>query len=213
MGARSVAERGNAWGSGALDTNRCSWLMSRYDEHTVRLGDPEASGLMTATVPVADPGRGTVPAGHGAGRCTVPAGDRRVRPGPAPRTGVRRPGRGLPPRRPSPTVGGRPTDAVPRVPAASIRGRTTRAERRCPPPAASCSERWRSGLLVALALPWSGPGATPRHPRSRPGGARPSPHSVYVVQPGDTLWSIAERLDPHGRSPTGGGEADRTGRR
>jgi Tfp pilus assembly protein FimV len=23
-----------------------------------------------------------------------------------------------------------------------------------------------------------------------------SAHSAYVVQPGDTLWSIAERLDP-----------------
>lgn len=53
------------------------------------------------------------------------------------------------------------------------------------------------GLLVALAAPWSGKGngglATPG-----PAPATLSAHSVYIVQPGDTLWSIAERLDPQG---------------
>lgn len=53
------------------------------------------------------------------------------------------------------------------------------------------------GILVALALPWGGAGS---HPLAALGsvsaGATLSPHSLYVVQPGDTLWSIAERLDP-----------------
>lgn len=53
-------------------------------------------------------------------------------------------------------------------------------------------------LLVALALPWGGVG---RHPvTSDPALARAaSGHSaVYVVRPGDTLWSIATRVDPQG---------------
>jgi nucleoid-associated protein YgaU len=53
------------------------------------------------------------------------------------------------------------------------------------------------GLLVALAAPWSGRAdgglATPG-----PAQATLSAHAVYIVQPGDTLWSIAERLDPAG---------------
>ena len=53
-------------------------------------------------------------------------------------------------------------------------------------------------VLVALALPWGGAG---RHPLATPGpvlaGATAS-NGVYVVQPGDTMWTIAERLDPGG---------------
>ena len=56
-----------------------------------------------------------------------------------------------------------------------------------------------AGLLAALALPWSGTGG---HPLATPGPALAgdvvAPHARYVVQPGDTLWSIAERLDPTG---------------
>ena len=53
------------------------------------------------------------------------------------------------------------------------------------------------GLLVALAVPWSGRGSNAlASPGPTPTGSVLSPHSVYVVQPGDTLWSIAERLDP-----------------
>ena len=56
-----------------------------------------------------------------------------------------------------------------------------------------------AGLLAALALPWSGTGG---HPLATPGPALAgdvvSPHVRYVVEPGDTLWSIAERLDPAG---------------
>ena len=50
-----------------------------------------------------------------------------------------------------------------------------------------------AGLLTALALPLSALGGT--------SGGRPDPvvaGSTYVVRPGDTLWSIAERLDPAG---------------
>jgi LysM repeat protein len=54
-----------------------------------------------------------------------------------------------------------------------------------------------AGILVALALPWGGAGG---HTLATPGpvlaGATVAHHTVYVVQPGDTLWTIAERLDP-----------------
>ena len=52
-------------------------------------------------------------------------------------------------------------------------------------------------LLVALALPWGGAGGRPLA-TSGPvlAGAAPVTHADYVVQPGDTLWSIAVRLDP-----------------
>jgi len=54
------------------------------------------------------------------------------------------------------------------------------------------------GILVALALPWGGAGSHPLT-AARPvlAGAALTPHTVYVVQPGDTMWGIAERLDPN----------------
>ncbi len=56
-----------------------------------------------------------------------------------------------------------------------------------------------AALLAVLALPWSGAGG---HSLATPGSALAgdpvTPHAAYVVQPGDTLWSIAERLDPAG---------------
>lgn len=56
-----------------------------------------------------------------------------------------------------------------------------------------------TGILVALALPWGGTGGRPlATPGSPPAGDPIAPHTEYVVQPGDTLWSIAERLDPTG---------------
>jgi LysM repeat protein len=55
-----------------------------------------------------------------------------------------------------------------------------------------------TGLLVALALPWSGTGGTLATPGSALAGETIAAHKAYVVQPGDTLWSIAVRLDPTG---------------
>jgi len=51
------------------------------------------------------------------------------------------------------------------------------------------------GLLGALAVPMSGlAGTTP--------AATLTPGSTYTVRPGDTLWSIAVRLDPTGNPRT-----------
>jgi hypothetical protein len=55
-----------------------------------------------------------------------------------------------------------------------------------------------TGLLVALALPWGGTGGSLATPGPAPAGETVAAHQPYVVQPGDTLWSIAARLDPTG---------------
>ncbi|HVA03258.1 MAG TPA: LysM domain-containing protein [Acidimicrobiales bacterium] len=55
-----------------------------------------------------------------------------------------------------------------------------------------------AGLLVALALPWSGTGGSLATPGPAQAGEKVVSQSSYVVQPGDTLWSIADRLDPSG---------------
>ena len=55
------------------------------------------------------------------------------------------------------------------------------------------------GMLVALALPWGGAGGHTLATRgSVLAGATLSAGTTYVVQPGDTMWTIAERLDPSG---------------
>jgi nucleoid-associated protein YgaU len=55
-----------------------------------------------------------------------------------------------------------------------------------------------AGLLVALALPWSGTGGSLATSGSALAGEAVIAHHTYVVRPGDTLWSIAVRLDPTG---------------
>lgn len=49
-------------------------------------------------------------------------------------------------------------------------------------------------LLVALALPLGGAGGNSHATGPAPAGT--SGRSTYTVRPGDTLWSIAERVDP-----------------
>lgn len=52
------------------------------------------------------------------------------------------------------------------------------------------------GLAVGLGLPLRALGGAPAPaPRA---AAAVATEALYVVQPGDTLWSIASRLDPHG---------------
>jgi len=54
-----------------------------------------------------------------------------------------------------------------------------------------------AALLTLLALPWGGAGGRPlASSGAAPVGAPVAHHALYVVQPGDSLWSIAERLDP-----------------
>ncbi|HXX91942.1 MAG TPA: LysM domain-containing protein [Acidimicrobiales bacterium] len=56
-----------------------------------------------------------------------------------------------------------------------------------------------AALLAVLALPWGGAGGRPlATPGPALAGAVPAHHALYIVQPGDTLWSIAQRLDPTG---------------
>ena len=55
-----------------------------------------------------------------------------------------------------------------------------------------------AGLLVALALPWSGTGGSLATPGPALAGEKVVSHFSYVVERGDTVWSIAVRLDPTG---------------
>ena len=56
-----------------------------------------------------------------------------------------------------------------------------------------------AAAVVALILPWGGAGGRPLATSgSAPTGGALLAHQDYVVQPGDTLWTIASRLDPRG---------------
>jgi len=107
-------------------------------------------------------------------------------------------------------------------PVGAVGSRSTEIDIRCPRPVAGRgmgkgvlsgaarrrrARAWRRRILlataalaalVALALPWGGAGGAPLTPGPARAGVTVAPHSVYVVQPGDTLWSIAQRLDPTG---------------
>jgi hypothetical protein len=50
------------------------------------------------------------------------------------------------------------------------------------------------GLQAALGRIGGGPLAT----TDAPGGWQPAATRIWTVQPGDTLWSIALSVDPHG---------------
>ncbi len=56
-----------------------------------------------------------------------------------------------------------------------------------------------AGLLLYLALPTGGAGGHPLVPSGAvSAGSALRPGSEYVVRPGDSLWSIASRMDPSG---------------
>ncbi len=81
---------------------------------------------------------------------------------------------------------------------AAARPAAARGTRRVP-----AAVRRRRSLLVAmslllgiLALPLGGAGGHSHAPGSALAGVGRS--GLYVVRPGDTLWSIAERVDPSG---------------
>ena len=52
-------------------------------------------------------------------------------------------------------------------------------------------------VLVLLAVPWGGRPRGLAAPGPVPVGTALSPHTVYVVRAGDTLWSIAQRVEPN----------------
>jgi hypothetical protein len=80
-----------------------------------------------------------------------------------------------------------------------------RAWRRASPLPASVYRRRRLGALLVVAslvlVAYLGVGALLSSPGGAAGPSRAAgaaAHQVYVVQPGDTLWSIARSLHPHG---------------
>jgi hypothetical protein len=116
-----------------------------------------------------------------------------------------RPARPLPPVRPARPA---PSGPAPAPGTAGSRRHLPSGHGRCPGQARRPSAVVRRrrlllaavtvALLTALALPWSGAGG---RPLATPGPALAgalAPHAAYIVQPGDTLWSIALRLDPSG---------------
>jgi LysM domain len=103
-------------------------------------------------------------------------------------------------RRPVPTSGPAPTARV--APDVSVRrGRHAAARRRR---RALVLATVAGGLVAALALPLGGLGGAAEVPH--PGSAAGAGGAVYVVRPGDTLWSIAASVD-HGGDPRALAEA------
>jgi hypothetical protein len=54
------------------------------------------------------------------------------------------------------------------------------------------------GTWIASGAALGRIGGGPLATTGAPGGVRPAATRVWVVRPGDTLWSIAEAIDPHG---------------
>jgi Tfp pilus assembly protein FimV len=65
---------------------------------------------------------------------------------------------------------------------------------------ASAIVAWRTAASSSTVVQTAaGPGAVVADPAAYGSGhTQPPPGSVYVVQPGDTLWSIARKLVPEG---------------
>ena len=85
-----------------------------------------------------------------------------------------------------------------RLPAPSARRRSSPRSPSWPSATSPSPGSARCCPPTAPVLPLPGPRPMPRHRRPRwrqPGRAAPA---VYVVQPGDTLWSIARQLRPSG---------------
>ncbi len=171
-----------------LDTNRCSCALFIGDEHTFV---DIASGSAQMTIAVESPERFASDLSPAA-----PSGPCPVRPGsPARRQGPLRP-KAMPA---GPHLdhgdhrrGVRAGQARCRLESSRTTGATVRRRRMILGTVAVA-------LLAALALPWGGAGGRPlATPGSALAGTALTAHTQYIVQLGDTLWSIALRLDPDG---------------
>jgi hypothetical protein len=161
-----------------LDTNRCSWSDVGHDEHTFEVLDAGSGPVTLVTVSAG--GAGVQRRRRHSTYRKTETGASGFRPGtPAERSALGSAGH-----RTRPTLGGcgEPRTAAR---AAAIRRRHV------------LLAVLALGLLVALAAPWAS-GAKSGFSATSPAPAVPtlSAHSLYIVQPGDTLWSIAQRLDP-----------------
>lgn len=155
-------------------------VICTYDEHTFGIRNAGGRPVSTSTVPKRDPA---------VRRRQRHTGHRRAEPGsyafrPGGRADRQGPGAGI--------HRSRPTYA--RCDDPRVAARTAALRRRH-----VLLAMVAIALLLALASPWSGRGQTGlTAPGPTAAGTTLSPHSTYTVQPGDTLWSIAERLDPQG---------------
>jgi hypothetical protein len=178
-------------GTAALDTNTCSWSDASHDEHTFEVADGRDEPVTASTMPVVDrpdrrSSRHTTYRRAETHRRREHTSYQRVEPG----SFVFRPG--------GPVEGRKFSGTGPhRMRATHIRCDDPRTVAR----AAALRRRHvllavlAVAILLVLAGPLAGRGSDTAS-RGAPVGSTLSPHSLYVVQPGDTLWSIAQRLDP-----------------